>query len=513
MTTSSEQSTEKAEGTANPLVIATLCLAQLMLIVDMVVINVALPVVQADLNFSPADSQWVVSAYALTFGGLLVLSGRIGDMFGQRRLLLVGLVIFTAASAVCGLAQEGWQLFVARAFQGVGATLVSPNALSLLNLSASGETARNKGIAWWSVVGISGAALGQGVGGVVATLLSWRWIFLVNIPIGVVVILAVLRLLPAVRPTTRVRTDFGGAITLTASLTTVVFILSQVEHAQTAGSLILYGLVALVLLGAFAVIENRHPEPLIKLSLLAGRAVVTGNLVTLLTSAANMGILYFTSFYLQHVLGYEALAVGLAYVPVTLVMTFVAAKSAWLIKRFGVRPTLTVGTLMGAVSAFWLHYTPADGSYFGNVAAPLLLLGIGSALIEAPAIVVATKYVSESDQGLAAGLVNTSEQMGSALGLASIVTVATMMVPTPQDAGPALLVDQYHVGFLAGAVAFAVACAITFLAPKKTAASEDGASARPAADSSPVGDTTPDASVGETAAADTAAEDVGPPKA
>lgn len=461
---------QKSEATrqAPAAAIAALCLVQMLLILDLTVIGVAAPVIQVDLNLSSSDIQWLASTYMLTFGGLLALAGRLGDLFGQRRLLLAGLGVFVAASVWCGIATSGPELFAARAVQGVGAAMVSPAALALLNLVSTTGSGRNRAIAWWSFTGLAGAALGQVVGGLVADAFGWRWIFLLNLPVGLVAGLAVAWLLPRTRPEQRVSPDVLGALTLTGGLAMLVFTLTRVEHGSAALVMAVSAAVTVLLLSAFVVVERRHSDPLVPLAVFADPGVRAGNAINLLATAANLGVLFYVTFYMQRVLGYSATEAGLAYVPVTLLMAVIATRVAWLMEMVGARALLLMGTAGGAAGSLWFVFAPGDGSYLTWILPPLLLIGIGAALIEAPAIIVATRGLPERDQGLAAGLINTSEQVGPVLGLTVAVTVAAAVVPVTVDDTSARLLDHYHVAFGAGVVMFLLACLATFLVPRRS---------------------------------------------
>ena len=461
---------QKSEATRQPPVaaVAALCLVQMLLILDMTVLGVAVPVIQVDLEMSSTDTQWVASAYMLTFGGLLALSGRLGDLFGPRRLLLVGLGVFVAASVWCGTATSGPELFAARAVQGVGAAMVSPTALALLNLIGTSGSGRNRAVAWWSFTGLAGAALGQVVGGLVTDAFGWRWIFLLNLPVGLVAGLAVAWLLPRTRPEERVTPDVLGALTLTGGLGMLVFTLTRVEHGSSALVTTVSAAVTVLLLAAFVVVERRHSDPLVPLAVFAEPGVRAGNVINLLATAANLGVMFYVTFYMMRVLGYSATEAGLAYVPITLVMVAVATRVAWLMEKVGARVLLLTGTLGGAAGSLWFVFAPGDGSYLAWVLPPLMLIGVGAAFIEAPAIIVATRGLPEREQGLAAGLINTSEQVGPVLGLTVAVTVAAAVVPVTADETPARLLDHYHVAFVAAVVMYVLAALATFLVPRRS---------------------------------------------
>lgn len=461
---------QKPEATSQPpfAAIATLCLVQMLLILDMTVLGVAVPVIQVDLKMDAADTQWVASAYMLTFGSLLALSGRLGDLFGPRRLLLVGLGVFVAASAWCGFATSGTELFAARAVQGVGAAMVSPTALALLNLVSTTGSGRNRAVAWWSFTGLAGAALGQVVGGFVTDAFGWRWIFLLNLPIGLVAGLAVASLLPRTRPEQRVSPDVLGALTLTGWLGMLVFTLTRVEHGSSALVMTMSAAATVVLLAAFVAVERGHSDPLVPLAVFAEPGVRAGNVINLLSTAANLGVMFYVTFYMMRVLGYSATDAGLAYLPITLLMAVIATRVAWLMEKVGARALLLMGTAGGAAGSLWFVFAPGDGSYLAWIFPPLLLIGVGAAFIEAPAIIVATRGLPERKQGLAAGLINTSEQVGPVLGLTVAVTMAAAIVPVTADDTPVRLLDHYHVAFVAAVVMYVLAGLATFLVPRRS---------------------------------------------
>lgn len=443
-----------------------LCLGVLMIVLDTTIVNVALPSIREDLHFSETSLVWVVNAYMLTFGGFLLLGGRLGDLLGHRRMFLAGLVLFTVASLACGLARGQGLLIAARAAQGLGGAVVSAVSLSLImNLfTEAGERARAMGV--YGFVCAGGGSLGVLLGGLLTSKLSWHWIFLVNIPIGVAVYALCLRLLPAARGTAGGgKLDVAGALTVTASLMLAVYAVVNGNEAgwTSAQSLGLLGAAAL-LMALFLAIEARVAEPLMPLALFRLRNVATANVVGVLWAAGMFAWFFVSALYMQLVLGYDAMQVGLAFLPANLIMAaFSLGLSAKLVMRFGIRGPLATGLLLAALGLALFARAPVDGHFAADVLPGMLLLGLGAGIAFNPMLLAAMSDVEPSQSGLASGVVNTAFMMGGALGLAVLASLAAARTAALAGAGAApvaALAGGYRVTFLAGAVIAAVAAAL-----------------------------------------------------
>lgn len=443
-----------------------LCLGVLMIVLDTTIVNVALPSIREDLRFTETSLVWVVNAYMLTFGGFLLLGGRLGDLLGHRRMFLAGLVLFTVASLACGLAQGQGLLIAARAAQGLGGAVVSAVSLSLImNLfTETAERARAMGV--YGFVCAGGGSLGVLLGGLLTSTLSWHWIFLVNIPIGVAVYALCLRLLPAARGAAGGgKLDVAGALTVTASLMLAVYAVVNGNEAgwTSAQSLGLLGAAAL-LMALFLAIEARVAEPLMPLALFRLRNVATANVVGVLWAAGMFAWFFVSALYMQLVLGYDAMQVGLAFLPANLIMAaFSLGLSAKLVMRFGIRGPLATGLLMAALGLALFARAPVDGHFAADVLPGMLLLGLGAGIAFNPMLLAAMSDVEPSQSGLASGVVNTAFMMGGALGLAVLASLAAARTAALAAAGAtpvAALAGGYRATFLAGAVIAAVAAAL-----------------------------------------------------
>jgi EmrB/QacA subfamily drug resistance transporter len=446
------------------LALIVLCLGDLMIVLDSTIVNVALPSIRADLGFTQTSLAWVVNAYMLTFGGFLLLGGRLGDLFGSRRLFLAGIVLFTLASAACGLSTSQGLLVTARAVQGLGGAVVSAVAFALImNLfTDAGDRAKAMGVFGFVMSG--GGTIGVLLGGVLTDVLSWHWIFLVNRPSGVLVYALSLRLLPATAGTAGGRLDVGGAVTVTASLLLAVYaIVNGNDAGWTSGrTLGLLGSAA-VLLAAFLVIESRVAAPLMPLALFRLRNIATANIVGVLWSAAMFAWFFLAALYLQLVLGYSPLEVGLAFLPANIIMgVFSVGLSAKLVMRYGVRAPLGVGLALAAAGLALFVRAPVDGSFAVDVLPSMILLGFGAGMAFNPLLLAAMNDVAPTESGLASGVVNTAFMMGGALGLAVLASIAASRTDSLASGGDGRLeslVGGYHLAFAVGAL-FAIAAAV-----------------------------------------------------
>ncbi|VWC68126.1 DSBA oxidoreductase [Burkholderia aenigmatica] len=445
-----------------------LCLGVLMIVLDSTIVNVALPSISTDLHFTETALVWVVNAYLLTFGGCLLLGGRLGDLYGQRRMFLAGLVVFTLASLACGLAQSQTMLIAARAVQGLGGAVVSAVALSLImNLfTEPGERARAMGV--YGFVCAGGGSIGVLLGGLLTSSLSWHWIFLVNLPIGIAVYAMCVALLPRLRaPASAARLDVAGAITVTASLMLAVY---GIVGGNEAGWLSMQTVAligaAVALLALFIAIEARAAHPLMPLTLFAARNVALANVIGVLWAAAMFAWFFLSALYMQRVLGYGPLQVGLAFLPANLIMAaFSLGLSARIVMRFGIRGPIAAGLLIAACGLALFSRAPVDGGFVWHVLPGMTLLGIGAGVAFNPMLLAAMNDVDPADSGLASGIVNTAFMMGGALGLAVLASLAAARtdVLAATHAPLVALNGGYHAAFAFGA-AFAAAAALIGLA-------------------------------------------------
>ena len=444
------------------LALVVLCLGDLMIVLDSTIVNVALPSIRQDLGFSETSLAWVVNAYLLTFGGFLLLGGRLGDLFGYRRLFLVGVMLFTPASLGCGLAGSQEFLVGGRAVQGLGGAVVSAVALSLIMILFTEPAERAKAMGVFGFVLSGGGTAGVLLGGVLTDVLSWHWIFLVNVPIGVVVYALSLMLLPAGRGKAAAgRLDVAGALTVTVSLMLAVY---AIVNGNESGwmSVRTIGLLAasVALLALFLGIEARARSPLMPLGLFRLRNVATANMVGVLMAAGMFAAFFLSALYLQLVLGYSPLQVGLAYLPSTLVWGAVSfGLSDKLVMRFGIKRPLVAGLSLFAVGILLFARAPVDGNFVVDVLPSMLLQGFGAGIAFNPLLLAAMSDVDPQESGLASGVVNTAFMMGGALGLAILASLAASRTDSLPGYGPlAALNGGYHVAFLVGALfAFAAA--------------------------------------------------------
>jgi EmrB/QacA subfamily drug resistance transporter len=439
------------------LALYVLCAGSLMIVLDTTIVNVALPSIQKDLGFTETSLAWVVNAYLLTFGGFLLLGGRLGDLYGHRRLFLGGLSLFTLASLACGLSTSEASLVAARAVQGLGGAVVSAVSLSLIMTLFTEPAERAKAMGVFGFVASGGGSVGVLLGGVLTDRLSWHWIFLVNIPVGVAVFALCLSLLPGGSGIATVRLDLAGAATVTGSLMLAVYAIVNGNQAGWASAQTLGLLAAAVaLLGAFLVVEGRVAAPLMPLRLFRLRNIATSNSVGVLWAAAMFAWFFLSALYLQRVLGYSPLEVGFAFLPTSLIMgAFSLGLSARLVMRFGIRPPLTAGLVLAGVGLLLFVRAPVEGSFFADVLPSMLLLGVGAGMAFNPLLLAAMNDVAPEEAGLASGLVNTSFMMGGALGLAVLASIADRRTGSLQASGDTLreaLTGGYHLAFLAGAV-------------------------------------------------------------
>jgi EmrB/QacA subfamily drug resistance transporter len=446
------------------LALIVLCLGDLMIVLDTTIVNVALPSIRADLGFSQTSLAWVVNAYVLTFGGFLLLGGRLGDLYGHRRLFLGGIALFTASSLACGLAGSQHVLVGARALQGVGGAVVSAVALSLIMALFTEPVERTKAMGVFGFVMAGGGSIGVLLGGVLTDALDWHWVFLVNLPIGAAVVALTLVLIPGGRGATeRTRLDVAGALTVTVALILAVYAIVNGNQAgwTSARTLGLLG-AAGGLLVIFLALESRVASPLVPLRLFRIRNVATANVVGVLWSAAMFAWFFLSALYLQLVLGYSPLEVGLAFLPANLLMgAFSLGLSARIVMRFGIKRPLAVGMLLVAVGLALYARAPVGGSFLADVLPATIVLGVGVGMAFNPVLLAAMSDVEPQESGLASGVVNTAFMMGGALGLAVLASLAASRTGAVAAAGEShteALLGGYHLAFVVGAL-FALAAA------------------------------------------------------
>jgi EmrB/QacA subfamily drug resistance transporter len=431
------------------LALLVLCTAQFMLILDVVVVNVAVPSIRADLQVPDADLQFVAVAYTTAFGSLLVAFGRAGDLYGRRRVFLIGLGLFTLASLSAGLAVSAWQLVASRAAQGVGAAMVSPTALALLTTRFDEGPARNRALGVWGGVGAGGAIAGQLIGGVLTDLAGWRSIFLINVPVGVLAIVAVVAVLREHREPTGAKLDGVAAALLSGALVPAVLAVTWLPQRGLTSGVAVTLAAALVLLAGFVARQRRSSAPLIDVGLLHHVGVRVGIATLALSAAALTTGLYFTSLYLQLILGHTALAVGLAFAPLTVLILLITPFSGSLVTRIGARTPLVVGMALMTAGMIWLSRVGIEGSYWADVLPGLLAMALGSGLSYAPMFVAATTGVPAEKQGLTSGMLNTSQELGPAIGLAALAGIAAAVTASPTATS---LVAGYRAGFIGAAL-------------------------------------------------------------
>jgi EmrB/QacA subfamily drug resistance transporter len=447
-----------------------LCVGMLMIVLDATIVNVALPSIQTDLGFSQSNLAWVVNAYLIAFGGLLLLAGRVGDLIGQRRIFLVGLAVFTAASLLCALAQTQGMLIGARFVQGIGGALTSAVILGMIVTMFPEPRDQAKAIGIYTFVAVAGGSIGLLVGGVLTQAISWHWIFFVNLPIGVATALAALRLVEGREGIGLAQgADVPGAVLLTGGLMLGVYTILEVEHQGWGSTRTLgMGAVAVALLAAFLVRQARADNPLMPLRLFRSRNVSGANLVQALLVVGMFGMFFLGALYMQRVLGYDALQVGLAYLPTTVVMGTMSFRfSAQLNMRYGPKATLIPSMVAIAAGTLLLARTPVDATYVVDLLPPMALFGLGAGLAFPSLMTLAMSGATPEDSGLASGLVNTSVQVGGAIGLAVLATLSTERtngLRADGESTASALTSGYHLAYLIGAALIGAAIVIALAA-------------------------------------------------
>ena len=460
------------------LALLLVCAAQLMIVLDGTIVNVALPTIRASLGLSEAGLSWVVNAYLLAFGGFLLLGGRAGDLFGRRRVFAFGLALFTIASLVCGLAASQGVLVAARALQGIGGAIIAPAALSIIIATFKEPKERTRAMGVWAFVVSCGASVGVLLGGALTQTMGWPWIFFVNIPVGLGILALCRPLLDSdpkrEGPGKRGGFDLPGAFLVTASIVAAVYAIVGAAHSPPAVTALLL-LLSAALMVAFALVERRSNAPLVPPGVFARSPnLAVSNVVMALASVGTVGWFFFGALYLQGVLGYDSLATGLAFLPATVALGAISqGPAAWTVNRFGVKPTMGVGLSMMALGLLLFARAPVGGSFLVDVLPGMLLLGAGASFAFVAMILASTAGVPENEAGLASGLVNTSQQMGGALGLAALAAVAALATGISGRRPDLIALNSgYHAAFLAGAgcvVLAAVIVAVLLRLPKAPA--------------------------------------------
>jgi EmrB/QacA subfamily drug resistance transporter len=440
--------------------LALLAAAQFMVVLDASIVNVALPSIGTDLGFSQDNLSWVVNAYVLAFGGFLLLGGRLADLLGRRVVFQAGLILFAVASLLGGLASDETQLIVARALQGLGGALLSPAALSLVTTLFTEGAERNKALGVWGAVAGSGGAVGVLLGGVLTDALGWEWVLFVNVPIGVVAAVLAARMLPESRHTGDRSYDALGALTVTGGLTLLVYAMVEAPNAGWGSSQTLgLGGLAIALLIAFVAIESRHRAPLMPFSIFRNRTRTGANVTALLVAMSLFSMFFFISLYMQQVLGYDALKAGFAYLPLALTIIVSAGMASQLVTRVGFKPVLVAGMVLVSAGLLWFSQVSAPGgTYLGDILFPSLIAAVGLGFAFVPVTIAAVTDVQPEEAGLASGLVNTAQQIGGAVGLAILATVANSRTDSAlAEAGgdpsqlPIALTEGFQSAFLVGA--------------------------------------------------------------
>jgi EmrB/QacA subfamily drug resistance transporter len=439
------------------LALALLATAQFVVVLDASIVNVALPSIGKDLNFSQDDLSWVVNAYTLVFGGFLLLGGRLADLLGRRRLFIAGLLLFAAASLAGGLAQSELWLIIARGVQGLGAALLSPAALSIVTTTFREGKERNTALGVWGAVAGSGGAAGVLLGGMLTEWAGWEWVLFVNVPIGLAAAFAAPRLLAESRDENAMRHfDVAGAFTVTAGLALGVYALVDANNAGwTSTQTLALGAISILLLAAFVAVERRSKQPLVPFSIFRLRSLRGSNVVGLLIGMSLFAMFFFITLYLQQVLGYSALKTGLAYLPLALAIIFSAGAASSMVTKVGFKPVLILGLVFVCVGLLWFGQISADGSYVVDVLFPSLLAGIGLGLSFVPVTIGAVTGTKPDEAGLASGLINTSQQVGGALGLAILSSIANSRTDHVFSTGvhdkAVALTEGFQTAFLVGA--------------------------------------------------------------
>ncbi len=455
------------------LIFGLMAVAQFMVVLDAVVANVALPIIKEALHFSASSLQWVVTAYALAFGGFLLLGGRAADLFGRKRVLLIGMIGFTFTSLLIGFSQNEFQLIAFRILQGLSAALMSPAALSMVLTTFQDGHERTKALSLWTIVAAGGGAMGLLLGGILTQYLDWRWNFFINVPIGIAVAIGIYKFIPkhASEERSHKHLDLPGALLVTSGLISFVYAaeLAIKDGWTNAVTLGLFG-AAVALLVAFVANEARSKHPLVPLSIFKIRNVTVANLILAPVAAGMMGMFFLMSLYMQIVMRLTPLQIGLAFLPFPIIIGILSNRMPKLIAKYGFKPFLVAGLMITSVAIAWLIRLPVDGSYVPDLLFTVILMPLGVGMVFTPLFTAATSGVPLREAGLASGLISTAQQMGGALGLAIISGIAASAAAAATNLQPmAALVHGYHRAFMVGLVFVLIALVLSTLVkqPKK----------------------------------------------
>jgi EmrB/QacA subfamily drug resistance transporter len=446
-----------------------LCVAQFVVVLDASIVNVALPSIGKGLHFSEADLPWVVNAYVIAFGGFLLLGGRAADLLGRRRVFMAGLIVVAVASLAAGFAANQGQLIAARAAQGLGAAIISPAALSIVTTLFRDGAERNKALGAWGAVAGSAGAVGVLLGGILTEGLGWEWVLWVNVPVALIALALTPGLIPESRSESATRHfDAAGAVSITAGLSVLAYAFLDASSAGW-GSTKIVSLLALsvVLIGAFVAIELRSKAPLVPFRIFRSRTLTGANVVGILLGASLFSMFFFISLYMQQVLGYSAIHAGLSYLPLAITIIVAAGLGGQLVTRFGFKPILAAGMAFIAVGLAWFSQVSVGGGFLADILGPSLLAAMGLGFGFVTSTIAAVSGVQEREQGLASGLINTSQQIGGALGLAVLSTIATTRTDDVMASGtsslPSALTEGFQAAFLGGAVIAAIGFVATLV--------------------------------------------------
>jgi EmrB/QacA subfamily drug resistance transporter len=460
------------------LALALLAAAQFVVVLDASIVNVALPSIKRDLNFDNDSLSWVVNAYVLVFGGFLLLGGRLADLLGPRRVFIGGLLFFGVASFVGGLAQTEGQLVAARALQGLGGALLSPAALSILTSTFAEGAERNKALGVWGAVAGSGGAVGVLLGGLLTDGLGWEWVLFVNAPVCAAVAFGAARVLAEIRADHRPRLDVAGAVLITAGLAVFIYALVEAKDAgwgstQTVGLIA----VALVLVGGFVVVERTIRAPLVPFGIFRNRTLTGANITAIFVAMSLFSMFYFITLYMQFVLGFSPLKTGVSYIPLSVAIIGAAGIASALTTRVGYKPVLVFGLILVAVGLVWFAQISPDGSYAGDVLFPSIIAGLGLGFSFVPVTIASVAGTQPGEAGLASGLINTSQQVGGALGLGILVSIANNRTGDVANPSPLQLTEGFQSAFLVGAgmAIFGALLAAVLIASRDSRAHRDAA--------------------------------------
>jgi EmrB/QacA subfamily drug resistance transporter len=449
--------------------LALLSVVQFMVVLDIAIVNVALPSIKVDLGFSQENLQWVISAYALVFGGFLLLGGRAADLLGRRRLFLAGIVVFTASSLLAGFAWSEATLIAARALQGLGAAVITPAALSILSTTFVEGRERNIALGVWGAVGGFGAAAGLLMGGILTDAVGWEWNFFVNVPVGIAALALTPRLLSESRDARVKSFDAAGAVLVTVGLSTLVYAITQAgQEGWLAGTTVAFFAAALVLLVGFVAWELRHPEPLMRLGIFRLRTVAGANVASFMLNITTLSTFVTLTLYMQQVLGYSAMKTGLAFLAIAGNAIVSSTIAAQLVTRIGVKAVLVTGLTALAAGILYLTQIAVDGSYVADLLPGFLLIALGVGFSFVPISIAALAGVESAEAGLASGLINTSQQIGSAVGIAALSAIATPRTDDALAGGAtqaSALVTGFQGAFVVAVIVagFAIAVALTLI--------------------------------------------------